>query len=104
MINGCNCDIWENIILFGSCDDCGEENVNLGCGIGMIFSNGFGFVGFLVNFMRIDEIGFFIVVYVVVWNLEKLYVVNVFFLLCNGGDESNVIVYLLVYYVNFYGL
>lgn len=47
-IGGCICDIRENIILFGICKYCGEENVNLGCSVGMIFSSVYGFVGFLV--------------------------------------------------------
>lgn len=105
-IGGCICDIRENIILFGICIDCGEENVKLGCSVGMIFSSVYGFVGFLVklNFIRKDEIGFIIVVYVVIWKLEKLYFVEMFFLICNKGDESIVIVYLLFYYVNFYSI
>lgn len=98
-INGCYCDIRENIFLFGICDDCGEENVRLGCSIGIIISNVFGLVGFLVKLKKINWIGFFIVVYVVIWKLEKLYFVNVFFLECNDGDESNVVVYLLECYV-----
>lgn len=104
MINGCNCDIRENVILFGSCDDCGEENANPGCGIGMTFSNGFGSAGFLANSTRTDETGFLTAAHVVVRNLEKLYVANVFLSLCNGGDESNVIVHPSVYHANRNGL
>lgn len=65
------------IILFGSCDDCGEENANPRCGIGMTFSNGFGSAGFLANSTRTDETGFLTAAHVVVRNLEKLYVANV---------------------------
>uniref|UniRef100_A0A8W8NZR8 Peptidase S1 domain-containing protein n=1 Tax=Magallana gigas TaxID=29159 RepID=A0A8W8NZR8_MAGGI len=103
-INGCNCDIRENIILFGSCDDCGEENANPGCSVGMTFSSIFGSAGFLANSTRTDETGFLTAAHVAVRKLEKLYLANALLSICNDGDESNVIVHPSVYHANLHGL
>lgn len=51
-INGCHCDIRENIFLFGICNDCGEENARPGCSIGMTISNAFGSIRHNVHFTQ----------------------------------------------------
>lgn len=82
ILEGFNCDIWEDFIMFGVCFDCYEiVYLNFGCCIGLFF-NGIGFVGFLVkiNELGLEILGFLIVVYVVVENWIDLYYNKVFLL------------------------
>lgn len=101
-IGGCICDIRENIILFGTCTDCGEENANPGCSVGMTFSSVHGSAGFLAksNSTRKDETGFITAAHVAIRKLEKLYLAKTFFSTCNKGDESIVIVHPSLHHAN----
>lgn len=77
-LEGYFCDIWENIIMFG-------VGVSIGFSIGILYNGEFGFVGFLVKlnvFFLIFVFGFFIVVYVVIKELYKLYDEKVLLLEC----------------------
>lgn len=91
IINGCHCDIRENIFLLGICDDCGEENARPGCSIGITTSNVFGSAGFLAKSNKTNRTGFLTAAHVVIRKLEKLYLANAFLSECNDGDESNVV-------------
>lgn len=78
ILEGYFCDIWENIIMFGG-------GVSIGFSIGILYSEVNGFVGFLVKLNVLFVIfvfGFFIVVYVVIKELDKLYDEKVLFLEC----------------------
>lgn len=101
-IGGCICDIRENIILFGTCTDCGEENAKPGCSVGMTFSSVHGSAGFLAksNSTRKDETGFITAAHVAIRKLEKLYLAETFFSTCNKGDESIVIVHPSLHHAN----
>lgn len=92
-INGCHCDIRENIFLFGICNDCGEENARPGCSIGMTISNAFGSAGFFAKSTKTNQTGFLTAAYVVIRELEKLYLANAFLSQCNDSDERNVVVH-----------
>lgn len=100
IFEGWNCDMREDIVMFGSCFDCWKIiNLNFGCCIGLYeFLNGSGFVGFLVkeNDFILERVGFFIVVYVVVGNWCDLYYLNFLLLILDGFFFEYRIVYLLL--------
>lgn len=102
-IGGCLCDIRENIILFGACNACGEENANPGCSVGMTFSSAFGSAGFLAK-TKTDETGFLTAAHVAIRNLEKLYLAEAFLSTCNEDDESNVIVHPSLHHANLHNI
>lgn len=105
-IGGCICDIRENIILFGTCKHCGEENANPGCSVGMTFSSVYGSAGFLAqsNSTGTDETGFLTAAHVAIRKLEKLYLAETLLSTCNEGDESNVIVHPSLHHANLHSI
>lgn len=75
MLEGCICDIREDIIMFGACFDChGIDHPNYGCCIGLP-SNGYGSAGFFVKTIGsdIEASGFLTAAHVAAENLRDLY-------------------------------
>lgn len=75
------CDIREDFVMFGYCLIVClvlyGNFLEFGCSIGIVEVYFIGLVGFLVEFN--NECGFLIVLYVVVWNYEILYKVEIIF-------------------------
>lgn len=72
------CEVLEDLFMFGKCLNMCLNYFDFGCSIGIFFDKFFGFCGFLYEFKLKDnkyKFGFFIVLYVVIKDFYKLYLV-----------------------------
>lgn len=77
------CDIWEGVFMFGNCVDCWYKDLDFGCFICRLDGIDIGSVGFFVRFIVLKkDIGFLIVVYVVIEDIVDLYDERVCLLRC----------------------
>lgn len=88
------CDVREDIILFGSCNDC--ENVCPGCSIGISFKNEYGSAGFLAKSNLLSNIhvsGFLTAAHVAIHDLQGLYSSKVLMSKSTVGRKKHTIVH-----------
>lgn len=95
-IEGCPCDLREDMVMFGTCTDCREENASPGCSIGMSFSREFGSAGFLAKSnatFKTSVTGFLTAAHVAVRELQTLYQAESLLSECKAGKEKHIIVH-----------
>lgn len=98
MLEGCRCDIREDIIRFGACFDCLEiDHPNSGCCIGLP-SNGYGSAGFVVKTIGSDTetSGFLTAAHVAAENWSDLYYKKSLLSQLDTGESRQEIVHPLV--------
>lgn len=90
-IQGCPCDLREDMVMFGTSTECRYENPNPGCSVGMSFKHEFGSAGFLAKSNATLEnpvTGFLTAAHVVIQELHKLYQAESLLSDCSAGKKN----------------
>lgn len=95
-IQGCPCDLREDMEMFGTSTECRYENPNPGCSVGMSFKHEFGSAGFLAKSNATLEnpvTGFLTAAHVVIQELHKLYQAESLLSDCSAGGKKHILIH-----------